>query len=89
MFRVAQSIFGSQRGLLGSNSEGRGAPIWYSLIDRGEEQETVCVSGIVKRATEKRRGGVHGGRKGAVFEGGRSVVEWRHRARKLHCVLGD
>ena len=49
----------------------------------------MCVSRIVKRAPET-GGGEHGGRKGArAKEGRRSMVEWRHRARKLHCVLGD
>lgn len=41
MARVAQSIFGSQRGLLGSTKEERGMLKWYSLIDRGA-RDCVC-----------------------------------------------
>lgn len=71
--------------LPGSIREERGVLKWYSLIDRGARD---CVCEWNSKKSPRDGEGVEGGRNGAS-EGGRSVVEWRHRARKLHCVLGD
>lgn len=59
MARVAQSIFGSQTGLLGSSKEERGAVNWYSLIDR-EARDSVCEQNS-KKAPEMKRGCMDGG----------------------------
>lgn len=89
MARVAQSISGSQRGLLGSAKEERGTLKWYSLIDRGA-RDSVCERNSKKSPRDDMGGG--GGawwEEGSESEGGWSMVEWRHRARKLHCVHCD
>lgn len=86
MARVDQSIFGSQRELQSGTTEERGeggAVKWYSLIDRGA-RDSVCERNSKKSPRDE--GGVHGGRE---CKGGRSMTGWRHRARKLHCVLSD
>lgn len=46
------------------------------------------MSRIVKGAPETSGGGSDGDG-GGESKGGGSMVEWRHRARKLHCVLSD
>lgn len=55
---------------------------WYSLIDRGA-RDRECEQN--SKTSPETSGGGGGGKS----RGGRSMVEWRHRARKLHCVLSD
>lgn len=78
---VAYSIFGSQRGLLGSTEEKRGAQKWYGLIDRGA-RDSVCERNSKKSPRDVE--GVHGGRKGArAKEGG---VWWSGGTEPENCI---
>lgn len=64
-------------------------PKWYSLIDRGA-RDSVCERNSKKSPLDE-RARVRARVCMCVWEGKgkRCMVEWRHRARKLHCVLSD